>query len=961
MPISPKTSLKLLGLCLALCFASSARASTFIMASDDDLIVGARAIVKGKVLSIDCQADEQTGRVFTYVRVRIQEVIKGEIAERQIVLKEEGGQVGNRGSTIFGSPRFNLGERVLLYLDTRRDGSLRVYQMFMGKFSIVDDPASGERFAIRDAADRGTSVIQAEGAVGTVTTNRMRLAEYLDMVRSRVAINRERSARFSDTYYRDVPMLAEPREYSGRNEGGFAPQYRFLTSPPARWFEPDDGHSVVFVVNPDSAPNPQVMTDVSAAMDAWSSVPGCSLRVASGGSSSLCYAPNVNTIVFNDCDGQFSPSPGCSSILALGGLNWDSGQTRVINGTTFVRASSGHISFNPYASCDFADHCIVREIATHELGHALGLGHSQFPDATMAGTAHFDGRCASIRQDDRDGITFIYPETAGAGPLAIVTASPMGTGTTGSAYSRQLIASGGSTPYAWSLISGSIPDGLTMASGGIISGTPGTTGQFDFTVRVTDSKGATVDKPLSITVIAPASGYESQFTSQNVAATLKPDQTFFVTVRWLNTGSKPWDGAGGFAIRSQNPAGNSTWGGDTVPYFGASIKPGEQLELLFQANAPRNPGIYSFQWQLHQSAIGYFGEMSANVSITVGDGSFPAIGSPASVTGMKGTFFTHIPTATGGVPPYSWQIAAGTLPVGINMNPNTGALVGTPTSAGTSTVTLQLSDSKSQVAQKALTIVVNEPPLGVTTSTLPGATKGISFNQQLTAAGGNPPYTWAVAAGALPGGLTLASATGVISGTPTAAGAFSFTVKATDASSQTASRELSINVAPPPLSVTSVPLLETLLRSSFSYQLTANGGTPPYTWSVTTGALPAGLTLGSSGLITGASTSAGVFTLGATVRDQGTLSANVSIQIKVIDPDTIPSIRKVKYKGHKKLIVTGDRINAAAILLVDGNQTSAVADAGSFLIKMQLAAGTHEIKIVNPGAVSSQPFMITVD
>jgi len=537
----------------------------------------------------------------------------------------------------------------------------------------------------------------------------------------------------------------------------------------------------------------------------------------------------------------------------------------------------------------------------------------------------------------------------------------MGTGTTGAAYSRQLIASGGSTPYAWSLVSGSIPGGLTMASGGIISGTPSKTGQFDFTVRVTDSRSATAERPLSITVVAPASGYESQFASQNVAATLKPDQTFFVTIRWLNTGSKPWDGAGGFAIRSQNPAGNATWGGDTVPYFGASINPGEQLELLFQANAPRNPGIYGFQWQLHQSAIGYFGEMSANVSITVGDGSFPAIGSPASVTAVKGTFFTHIPTATGGVPPYGWQVAAGTLPTGINLNPNSGALVGTPTSAGTSTVTLQLSDSKSQVAQKALTIVVNEPPLGVTTSMLPGATKGVSFSQQLNAAGGNPPYTWAVTAGALPGGLTLAPSTGVIFGTPAAAGAFSFTVKATDASSQTASRELSINVAPPPLFATSVPLLETLLRSSFSYQVTANGGTPPYTWSVTTGALPAGLTLSSSGLITGASTAAGVFTLGATVRDQGTLSANVSIQIKVIDPDTIPSIRKVKYKGHKKLIVIGDRINAAAILMVDGNQTSAVADAGSFLIKMQLAAGTHEIKIVNPGAVSSRPFVITVD
>jgi hypothetical protein len=961
MPISSKASVKFIGLCLVLWFASSARASTFVMMSDDDLIIGARAIVKGKVLSMDCQLDEQTGRIFTYVRVRVQEVLKGEITERQVVLKEEGGQVGSRGSTIFGAARFSGGERVLLYLDTRRDGSLRVYQMFMGKFSIVDDPGTGERLVIRDAADRGTSVIQSEGAVGVVTTNRMRLAAYLDMVRTRVAIIRERSARFYESYYKDVPMLSQPREYSRAREGEFEPQYRFLTSPPVRWFEPDVGQPVVFLVNPDGAPNPQIMDDVSAAMDAWSSVPGCSMRVINGGSSSICYERDSNNIVFNNCDGPFSPSPGCASILALGGVNWDSSQTRIINGTTFVRANTGHISFNPYASCDFGDHCIVREIATHELGHALGLGHSQFADATMAGTAHFDGRCASIRQDDRDGITFIYPDTGGPGPLAIITTSPMGTVVTGTPYSRQLIASGGATPYSWSLVSGSLPGGFTLNADGIISGTPTVTATFDFTVRVTDAKSATAEKALSITVVAPASGYESQFVSQNVAATLKPDQAFFVTIRWVNTGAKPWDGASGFSIRSQNPARNVIWGGDTVPWFGSPISPGEQMELLFQANAPRNPGVYNFQWQLHQSAIGYFGEMSANVSITVDDGSLPSIASPASVTAVKGTFFTHSLTATGGVPPYGWQIIAGSLPVGINLNPNSGALVGTPTSAGTSALTIQLSDSKSQVAQKALTIVVNEPPLGVTTSTLPAATKGISFSQQLKATEGKPPYTWAVTAGALPGGLTLASSTGVISGTPAVAGTFNFTVKATDAASQTASKDLSINVAPPPLSGSSVPLLETLLRSSFSYQLIADGGTPPYTWSVTTGALPAGLSLSPAGLISGAATAAGVFTVGATVRDQGSLSANVSVQIKVIDPETIPSIRKVKYKGHKKLIVTGDRVNPAAVLMVDGNQTSAVADAGSFLIKTQLAAGTHEIRIVNPGGVSSQPFTIAVD
>lgn len=971
MPAYIKVSSWLLTICAVFCCAAGAHASTFTIPTDDDLVIGARAIVRGKVLSVSCQMDDQTGRVFTYVRLRLREVLKGQVSNREIVLKEEGGQTGNRGSIIFGTPGFEKGEKVLLYLDTWRDGSLRVYQMFLGKFSIVADPGTGERIVLRAAPDRNTSVIQSDTHMaGGLTTSRMELSAYREMVTRRTKANRERSQSFHQTYYSSIPMLAAPAEYHRGSGDELEPQYRFLTSPPPRWFEPDLGQPVIFMVSPDGAPNPQVIDDVSAAMNTWSTVPGCSLRVVNGGSEAACYSRDSNNIIFNNCDGQFAPSPTCASILALGGMNWDPTQTKVINGTTFVRAVTGHISFNPYASCDFGDHCVVREIATHELGHALGLGHSEFADATMFGVAHFDGRCASIHQDDINAITFVYPATGGGpGPLTILSTSPLGIATAGSPFSRQLLASGGATPYSWSLVSGGLPDGLNLLPNGLISGTPPATGTSDFTVRLTDPQNVSVQKALSILVIAPASGFDSQFVSQEVPTVLNPSQAFFITIRWINTGSKPWNGAGGFGVISQNPANNATWGGNSVPWFGSPIVPGEPMELLFQAFAPSRAGIYDFQWQLYQQGTGSFGQTSANVRITVGDPgpppSPPSIGGLSSLEAVKGTFFTYILPATGGTPPYAWQVATGALPGGLILNPNTGSLIGTPTATGSSAVVVQLTDSKSQTAQKTLTIAVNAPPVPaveITTSLIPQATRGVPLNQQLIATGGKPPYTWAVTAGGLPAGLSLA-ATGMISGTPTANGVSNFSATATDAESSAASKPFAITVVPPPLSLATVPALDGLKGSSFTYQLLATGGTPPYTWSVTAGALPAGLNLNSAtGVISGLPTAAGLFTVGVTVRDQASVSMTTTIQIKLIDPATIPAVTRAKYKGGKKLIVTGERINPAAQLLLDGNQMSATVSDGSFILKpIMLAAGNHQVKIVNPGGVSSAPFMFTVE
>jgi hypothetical protein len=357
-----------------------------------------------------------------------------------------------------------------------------------------------------------------------------------------------------------------------------------------------------------------------------------------------------NTVSFNNCDGYFSGTGTCSAgILAVTSIaSYDTSQPRVINGVSFYRALESNLTFNPHASCYFTDHCNLREIITHEMGHGLGLHHSWDSSfggsptptdqvATMYWVAHFDGRCASLRQDDINAITFVYPGGGGGpGPLSIVT-SALSNGTVGTAYSQSVTGTGGTLPYTWTLVAGqgTLPPGLSLGTGGGITGTPTTAGTYNFTAKVTDAASATAQKALSIVVVTGGGGggglYNSQFISQTVPATVPPGQSFSVNMKFLNTGTQTWAGSD-FYLASQNPALNQTWGGNGVTLSAFLTNPGEQLDLTFTASAPFAPGPYNFQWQLYKNdgATNFFGQMSTNIAIQVGAGACPTSVSPAS-------------------------------------------------------------------------------------------------------------------------------------------------------------------------------------------------------------------------------------------------------------------------------------------------------------------------------------------
>jgi uncharacterized repeat protein (TIGR03806 family) len=180
--------------------------------------------------------------------------------------------------------------------------------------------------------------------------------------------------------------------------------------------------------------------------------------------------------------------------------------------------------------------------------------------------------------------------------------------------------------------------------------------------------------------------------------------------------------------------------------------------------------------------------------------------------------------------------------------------------------------------------------LSISPASLPATTVGASYNQTLTASGGTTPYTWSVLSGSLPNNLTLNTSSGVITGTPSTAGTFNFTVQAADSASRTGQKTYSIVVnGAPTIATTSLPA--GTVGVAYNQTLSGSGGTSPLTWSVSVGSLPAGLSLNaSSGAITGNPTTAGTSTFTIMLKDSVNVSTTKQLSITIGTGNTAPQI-----------------------------------------------------------------------
>lgn len=364
-------------------------------------------------------------RPVTDTWMNVERVLKGEVGESVIIVRSPGGRAANGMQLkLWGVPRFDEGERVLLFLNRHADGTFRILHTVLGAFHETE--LDGRLAAYRDLSEVDVMSMEELSERGVPDDRRQRDFELFASWIEDEAAERIRPA---DYFFR-----------SAASSGRMTQLFRLLETDGKnlRWFDFDNSPPRSIPWRIDSDPlggfSGNAAVPFQAALNAWNNEARTPIRYTYAGTSGLVAGflnfDGQNVLLFNDPNDEVEESFSCTSggTLAIGGPWYDSGSTARFNNQTYVRIQGADIVLNNGLDCYFERSSTPEQAAAelfgHELGHTLGLSHaSENPnennvalrDALMYYRVHNDGRGARLGSDDLAGIRRLYEKGGGGG------------------------------------------------------------------------------------------------------------------------------------------------------------------------------------------------------------------------------------------------------------------------------------------------------------------------------------------------------------------------------------------------------------------------------------------------------------------------------------------------------------------------------------------------------------------
>jgi len=427
-----------------------------------------------------------------------------------------------------------------------------------------------------------------------------------------------------------------------------------------------------------------------------------------------------------------------------------------------------------------------------------------------------------------------------------VTNPAVNTGTANSPFSQTFTASNtiGTTTFS---TASALPTGMTLSTSGVLSGTPTVVGTFPIVVTATDSNGCSGSGPT----------YNLTISCQTITVNNPPQTT--------GTVNAPFS----VQFTASNTIGTTTFSTSSTLPAGLSFASNGTL-----SGTPMQPGTFPIVVTA-TDGNGCTGTSSTyNLVINC---QVITVTNPANNNGTVGVPFSEQFTQNGALGTATFSTSS-TLPTGLTLS-TSGLLSGTPTQSGTFNITVTVTDSNGCTGSSVYNLTIACNTISVTNPAQSTFTAGQSFSVTFTQSGGNGTVTWSES-GALPSGVTLNSATGVLSGATSQTGSFPITVTATDANGCSGSSNYTLTITCNSITITNPSTNSGTAGQPFSAQFTASGLLGGGTWSET-GVLPTGITLSTSGLLSGTTSQTGTFPITVKVTDTNGCFATSSYTLTI--------------------------------------------------------------------------------